>query len=76
MKVDGKVEDSYTISRLDSGNVTNVTVGWVPPIAGDYFVEVYAVPVSGEDITYNNVLNATITVTAEPDIWIDPVRLP
>ena len=52
--------------------MTNIFVNWTPPIAGDYFIEIYAVPVVEENPTYNNVLNTTMIITAESDIWIDP----
>jgi len=70
--VDGGQENSTTIASLTSGSQTNVTLAWIPATAGNYSVEMYAVPVSGETVTTNNILNDTISVTAEPEIWTNP----
>ncbi|MFO7991315.1 MAG: C25 family cysteine peptidase [Thermoplasmata archaeon] len=72
LKVDGAIENTTTIASILSGDIEPVTLSWAPTFGGDYFVEMYAVPVADENITWNNVKNDTAHVTAYPDIWVDP----
>jgi len=72
LMVNGEEIDNLTLVTLNSGNSTAVSFNWTPAIAGEYLVEIWAVPVSGENITFNNVHGTTVTITADPNIWIDP----
>ncbi len=72
LKIDGVVKNSTNISSLSSGKFTSIYLAWKPMSEKLYKVEIYIVPVTGENITNNNQLNKTISVTAEADIWIKP----
>ena len=73
LKVDGSEKENRTISRLDSGDATGITLNWTPPLAGNYLFEIVALPVTGENLTANNDRNTTVSASAEPDIRIDPL---
>ncbi|MCK4267149.1 MAG: hypothetical protein KAX31_07690, partial [Thermoplasmata archaeon] len=70
--VDGFMEDSTTIPFIASGNIDPVTLSWTPMFGGNYFVEMYAIPVADENVTWNNIMNGTIFIVAYPDIWVSP----
>jgi uncharacterized membrane protein len=72
LKIDGVMKNSTIITKLDSGNQVNITLNWTFMSVGDFLVEFYVVPVTWENLTWNNVLNGTINITAEPDIWVNP----
>ena len=66
------LEDSTVIPSLLSSQQTIVGFQWTPPLGVLYNLSLYAVPVSGENNTNNNQLFEDVTVTAYPDVWINP----
>jgi serine protease AprX len=61
--VDGVIVESATIPNLSSGASSPVSFGWaIPPTEGMYDIAIYAVLVSGEDITVNNAKNTSVRV--------------
>ena len=72
--VEGSMADDTMIAFLGSGNTTDVNFGFVPMTSGDKFVQIISQPVTGESFLDNNELNATINVTAHPEIWVSPTE--
>jgi len=72
LKVNNVTVNSTNISSLLSFTQTNITLSWVPTSEGIFTVEIYAVPLTNENITINNWLNTTINITAQPDLWVNP----
>ncbi len=70
--VDFGLENSTVISSILSGSQDTVSFGWVPPLAAQYTLTLYAVPVAGETFTLNNWRNMTVNITGQPDIWVSP----
>ena len=61
--VDGAIVESATVSSLPSGASAPVSFEWTAPSTrGMYDIAIYAVPVSGEDITVNNAKNKSVCV--------------
>jgi serine protease AprX len=60
--INGSVNATKTITSLDSGANCSVNFTWTPYAEGSYNVSVYAVPVSGENITANNLVSGGINV--------------
>ncbi len=73
--VDGATVNTTAAFALDAGATTNVTLGWTPPHAANYTVTMRVLPDPAENITADNQRNATITVTLEPDIAVEPPTL-
>ena len=73
--VNGDVVEDRIIGYLEHGNSTSLLFNWTPAIAGEYLIEVRAQPVAGENITYNNFMNSTVSVTADPDIDVVPTGM-
>jgi parallel beta-helix repeat protein len=65
--VDGVNQSNTTIPFLESGISTIVSFPWTTPnVTGIYNITIYAEPVSGENITWNNQLSKAISVIAFP----------
>jgi len=62
--------DNDSIAFLESGMSTNISFDWTPDVTGVVELEVYAVPVPGENVTLDNRFSETITVLAH-DVWVD-----
>jgi subtilisin family serine protease/archaellum component FlaF (FlaF/FlaG flagellin family) len=61
--VDGAIVLNTTIPNLLNGTGIPVSFGWTTPSAeGVYDIAIYAVPVSGENITVNNAKNKSVRV--------------
>jgi len=61
--VNGSLEKSTTIPLLMSMSSEEVNFSWTAPeTAGIYNLTIYAVPVSGENITYNNYVSRLVEV--------------
>jgi hypothetical protein len=72
LKIDSVLKNSTNITYLSVDGKTIVVFNWTPMNEKVYNVSIYAVPVTGENITTNNWFNTSIKVTAEPNIWITP----
>ncbi len=44
-------------------------------MTGEFNIEIYANPVDGEQIIWNNNISSFITVISVPNIWIEPNEL-
>ncbi|MCK4757608.1 MAG: hypothetical protein KAS67_04075, partial [Thermoplasmata archaeon] len=71
LREDGIVIDWMFIS-LNSGNSQVVSFDYTPVSAGIFNISIYAVPVPGENITFNNEVWTYVEVIAVPDIWVTP----
>jgi len=60
--VNETIVDSTTITSIESFEAVDVSFTWTPNKAGETDVKVYSVPVSNENITYNNFKNKTVAV--------------
>jgi hypothetical protein len=69
------LENTTIIVLLISTAEDAVSFMWVPPLAAQYTLSLYVVPVPGETIIFNNWWNQTINVTDQPDIWVNPISL-
>ncbi|RLI03228.1 hypothetical protein DRO30_01405, partial [Candidatus Bathyarchaeota archaeon] len=58
----GTIVDSVTIGSLTAGDEISVSLSWTPMIEGLYNLTLYVVPVPGETILENNVLQKYIYV--------------
>ena len=66
--VDGVVVDNQTIPFLANGISVEVSFSWTAPsVERAYNLTIYAEPVTGEEITYNNAGTKTIHVALEAD---------
>jgi uncharacterized repeat protein (TIGR01451 family) len=70
--VDGVINQSKIISLANSSS-TDVSFAWTAPgTPGVYNLTIYAEPVPGENITWDNQLSTNISVITIPDIWVYP----
>jgi len=73
--VDGINQSNTTIPYLASFASTTVNFTWTAPgTSGIYNLTIYAEPVPGENITWNNQLSKNISVITIPDIWVYPAE--
>jgi len=71
--VDGAINDNTTITLLRSGSCENVSFSWkAPSVEGTHNLTIYAEPVAGENITWNNMKSKNITVKGIPNVWVEP----
>jgi len=70
--INGTEVDNTTIAELDSMDSINVSLSWIPNVTGEFSVTIYAVPVPGENVTYDNTMSSMVTVISVPDIWVNP----
>jgi hypothetical protein len=70
--INGQQVSSTNIMSLGMGNLTIVSFPWTPMVDGIYNLTVLVPPVSGENVTINNVQSKFVTVidTTPPDIPI------
>ncbi|MCK5398360.1 MAG: hypothetical protein KAJ33_08935, partial [Thermoplasmata archaeon] len=61
------------VINLGSGFSTPVIFNYTPMAAGSFNISIYATPVPGETIVYNNIVWTDIDVIAVPDIWATPL---
>ena len=66
--INGTVVKSETIPLLINGTSYTFSYLWTPTVSGTYNVTVYAPPVTGENITRNNVYSRLILVRYAPRI--------
>lgn len=72
--IDGIVVNSTTISSLSSGNISDVTFGWIPNCSKWYDISCYIEPVSNENYTFllNNYYNFTVhPVKVNDTLYVD-----
>jgi PKD repeat protein len=60
--INGNIVDSTTISELLTGSSYTLSYLWTPTVEGTYNVTAYAVPVTGETYTINNVATKLVPV--------------
>jgi len=70
--VDGAVVDSATIPELLTDSSYTLNYLWTPTVEGSYNITVYASPVSGENITTNNVVSKIVDVRERSVVYVDP----
>jgi hypothetical protein len=70
--VDGTIVDSATIPELLTGSSYTLSYLWAPTVEGSYNVTAYAPPVSGENITTNNIVTKIVDVTKPTVVYVDP----
>ncbi len=70
--VNGTIADSATIPELVIDSSYTLNYLWTPTVEGSYNITAYASPVSGENITTNNILTKMVDVTKRTAIYVDP----
>ncbi len=70
--VDGTIVKSATIPELLTGSSYTLSYLWTPTVEGSYNVTAYAPPVSGENITTNNIVTKIVDVTKPTVVYVDP----
>jgi len=53
--INGSIAASKIIPYLSSGELYKFSYPWIPAVEGDYNITVYVPPISGEEITENNI---------------------
>ncbi len=66
--MDSTLVENVTIPLLANGTSQTINHLWTPTIAGKYNITVYARPVSGENITRNNIYSKLVPVQYAPRI--------
>jgi thermitase len=66
--INNSLVENVTISTLSSGTSYTIHCFWTPATKGKYNITVYAPPVSGENITENNILSKLVPVQYAPRI--------
>jgi hypothetical protein len=60
--VDNNTEEIKTLSSIGIGQIIDVTFNWVPTEERQYYLTVYAVPITGEKSTWDNIRSGVIVV--------------
>lgn len=60
--INGTVVESETLTELVNGTSFTLNYSWTPTTEGIYNITVYTPPVSGENVTINNVASRTVRV--------------
>jgi hypothetical protein len=69
--VNGFIEDTQVISTLNSGSSQKLNFTWSTEVEGNYNITIYAVPVIGEVVTSNNLVQANVTVITADILLVD-----
>jgi len=69
--VDGIIEDTQVISILNSGSSQKLNFTWSTEVEGNYNITIYAVPVAGEVVTSNNLVQTDISVISAEILVVD-----
>ena len=69
--VDGIIEDVQILPPLNSGSSQKLSFSWSTEIEGDYNITIYAVPVAGEVLTSNNIVQVNVTVITADILLVD-----
>jgi subtilisin family serine protease len=69
--IDGNIVDSVTIPELATNSLYTLTYLWAPTKEGTYNITAYAVPVSGEIVTANNVASKPVPVRPIKHVLFD-----
>lgn len=73
--VDGAIIDSATIPELPTGSSCTLNYLWTPTVEKNYNVTAYAPPVSGENVTANNIATKVVNVWVSApgcEVNVDP----
>jgi hypothetical protein len=68
LSANGTVVENVTISLLSSGTSYTMNYIWTPSVAGKYNITAYAPPISGENMTENNIYSELVYVQYAPRI--------
>jgi uncharacterized membrane protein len=69
--MDGVVEDTQILPTLNSSSSQRLNFSWSTEVEGDYNITIYAVPVTGEAVTSNNIVQADISVVSAEILLVD-----
>jgi len=70
--INGAVVDSVTIPELLTDSSYTFSYLWTPTVEASYNVTAYASPVSGENITTNNIVTKLVDVFKLTAVYVDP----
>ncbi len=69
--VDGIIEDTQVLPTLNSGSSQKLNFSWSTEVEGSYNMTIYAVPVAGEVVTSNNIVQTDISVVSAEILLVD-----
>ncbi len=68
--VNGTLKDNEIITSFASESSQPITLEWTPTDEGWYAVEIYALPVEGEELVADNKVNTTVLVTSKEPVFV------
>jgi len=69
--VDGTIKDTQTLSTLNNGPSHRLSFSWSAEVEGNHSITIYAVPVAGEVVTSNNLVQTDISVVSAEILLVD-----